>query len=250
MPTDKNKSDKAKSEGRGWRTIVWWIVFAALVASIIYSIINIFTTPWHIVGPDMGGRMKSDYIQVLSMCLLGVIIMFLPNMIEKKWQVQIPDYMHILYFIFLFCAIYLGEVRDFYYVIPYWDIILHTMSGIMLGALGFLVVKILNDSPHVRLNLSPMFVALFAFCFAVCDTFFGFNMQKFALKDGTLLIGQKALADTMGDLIADSLSALAVSVIGFITLYNGKKERENRKIRHSDKKREKAERKALRKNSK
>lgn len=75
--------------------------------------------------------------------------------------------MMFLYTIFLYCAIYLGEVKSFYYEVPHWDTILHTFSGAMLGALGFLFVTLLNKNEKVQMNLSPLFVVDFSFCFAV-----------------------------------------------------------------------------------
>ena len=80
------------------------------------------------------------------------------------------------------------------------------------------------------MSLSPVFVALFAFCFAVslgviweiyeftADCFFYTNMQKFALESGEPLVGQQALMDTMKDLVVDMAGALFVSVIGFISM--------------------------------
>jgi hypothetical protein len=40
-------------------------------------------------------------------------------------------------------------------------------------------------------------------------------MQKYRLENGRLLVGREALKDTMKDLIIDSLSALAVVLIGY-----------------------------------
>lgn len=137
--------------------------------------------------------------------------------------------MYYLYVIFLWLAIFLGEVRDFYYVIPYWDTILHTFSGIMIGFIGFSVIDILNNDID-KLTLSPFFIALFAFCFAITvgviwefyeftsDGLLGTNMQKFKLKDGTELIGRLAVSDTMEDLIVDSVAAFIASTIGYISL--------------------------------
>ena len=136
--------------------------------------------------------------------------------------------MEVVYLIFLYCAIYLGEVRNFYYVIPHWDTILHAFSGAMLGAMGFYVVSFLNDRSYV--NLSPFFVAMFAFCFAmtagaiweiyefIADGIFSLNMQKHTLENGIPLIGRDALKDTMKDIIVDALSSLAVSSAGYYQL--------------------------------
>ena len=148
-----------------------------------------------------------------------------------------PNYMHILFFVFLFCAIYLGEIRNFYYLIPFWDTILHAFSGAMLGALGFNLVSILNESERVNITLSPIFVALFAFCFALAagavweiyeytaDGLLSLNMQKFMLADGTVLAGHAALGDTMKDITVDAVSALIMAAVGYFTLEKNKGKR-------------------------
>ena len=154
-------------------------------------------------------------------------------MLEHKLKIEIPSNMLILYTIFLYSAIYLGEVKSFYYNVANWDNILHTFSGAMIGALGFSIVALLNKSEDVPMNLSPIFVALFSFCFAVTlgviwefyeftfDGLLGLNMQKFALENGTPLVGRAALTDTMVDLFVDAVGALIMSIIGYISLkYN------------------------------
>ena len=62
----------------------------------------------------------------------------------------------------------------------------------------------------IPVSMSPAFVALFTFCFALAldvlweiyeftvDALFQTNMQKYALEGGEALTGQAALQDTMG----------------------------------------------------
>lgn len=217
-----------------WKTIVGWILFITLVLSIIYSIVQIVISPSEDIAGREHEKLKSDYVLMLIQCVLGLIVMFIPSIIEKRRSIDIPNYMEVLYFIFLYCAIYLGEVRNFYYLIAHWDIILHAFSGAMLGALGFTLVSIMNDSEKVKFQLSPFFISLFAFCFALAagavwevyeysiDGIFSLNMQKFALEDGTLLVGREALVDTMQDLIVDAISALVVVIAGYLSIRKGK----------------------------
>jgi len=54
------------------------------------------------------------------------------------------------------------------------------------------------------------------------DLFLDSNMQTYALENGTPLIGQAALVDTMKDLIVDALGAFSISVIGYISLKHEK----------------------------
>lgn len=64
----------------------------------------------------------------------------------------------------------------------------------------------------IPVSMSPAFVALFTFCFALAlDVLFQTNMQKYALEGGEALTGQAALQDTMGDLIVDFIGALGIA---------------------------------------
>lgn len=210
--------------------IISAIVFGSFVFPIGFLVIKIANPDFLVTTMT---RTRSDYVLMLFQCLLGVLVLFFPNMISEKRGIRIPSRLYLLYVIFLFCAIFLGEVRNFYYIIPYWDIILHTFSGGMIAALGFSFITLLNDEENVHVKLTPFFVAFFAFNFAImlgvvweiyeytADGLLGLNMQKFALEDGTMLIGREALADTMEDLIVDGIGALVISIIGYISLkYN------------------------------
>lgn len=79
-------------------------------------------------------RSREDYVLMLLQCLLGIVAIVLPLRLIRQKTLQIPRVMLVLYIAFLYCAIFLGEVRSFYYAVPQWDTILHTMSGAMLGA--------------------------------------------------------------------------------------------------------------------
>lgn len=204
------------------------ILFVSLILCALYSFVRIFTAPEIPVNGYMHGQ--SDYVLMFIQCLLGLVVLSLPSILQRKLHMTIPNFIYIMYYIFLYCAIILGEVMNFYYVIPHWDIILHFFSGAMLGALGFILVSQLNDSEKIRVSLSPAFVALFAFCFAlscgavwevyefVFDGVLGLNMQKFITASGEVLTGHLALRDTMTDLIVDAAAAALIACIGYARL--------------------------------
>ncbi len=211
---------------RNWGKVFTIAVLISFVAPIGYLVMRIFAQD----TTDSVGRGREDYVLMLLQCLLGIAAIVVPIAMMRRWDVEIPRMMFLLYIGFLYCAIFLGEVRSFYYTVPQWDTVLHTCSGAMLGALGFSMIAIFNNTERIPMNLSPLFVAVFAFCFALAlgavweiyefsmDAFFGTNMQKFALDDGTPLVGQAALQDTMKDMIVDTLGALIMSVVGYISL--------------------------------
>ena len=218
------------------RKLIAFILFLTLIFSVIFSLVRFFTAPQEIAENEPYEKVKSDYLLMFTQCLLGLIVMSLPTVITHKLRLMVPNAMCILYYVFLYCAIFLGEIFSFYYLIPRWDLYLHAMSGAMLGALGFILVDWLNKDEHVKLSMSPFFVSLFAFSFALAvgglweiyefafDSLLGLNMQKFRLEDGSVLIGREALRDTMWDIIIDAIAAASVAILGFFTSLKRKKE--------------------------
>ena len=200
---------------RDWKSIIAKFVILSFILPISYIIYRIIVSPTANTENIEGLRVKTDYILMLLQCLLGIVAFFMPNIITRKTKIVIPSNMYIVYVVFLYAAIFLGEIGNFFYRIIHWDTILHICSGAMLGALGFSFVNILNKNEKVHVELAPIFVALFALGFAITlgvlweiyeftfDGLLGVNMQKFALEDGTQLVGRAALADTMEDLIVD-----------------------------------------------
>lgn len=222
MMEKDNKLDKGKNA-------LLAVVFVLLVASIIYAFYMLFQAPSG-TAENAGERMKSDYVLMILQCTFGALVIFLPRRVEDRFEVDIPNLIEIIYIIFLFLAIYLGEVQNFYYLFPNWDTILHFFSAGMLGAVGFLLVDFLTGIEKLNLRLTPGFVSFFAFCFAItsgvvweiyeffADGILGTNMQKFMTYEGEILNGREAVRDTMEDLIVDALGSLLVVMIGYIYL--------------------------------
>lgn len=218
-----------KKNPKSAREILGRVLFISLALSVIYAFIRFLMAPESAPAGQEYTKVKSDYLLMVTQCVLGLAVMSLPSMLNKRWKLAIPHFIYVLYYLFLYCAVFLGEVFEFYYLVPHWDTILHFFSGAMLGALGFVLVDILNRDSHVRVQLSPLFVSLFAFSFALaagavweiyefaCDGLLSLNMQKYALSDGAEKIGRAALQDTMKDIIFDALAALGVSVLGYLS---------------------------------
>lgn len=219
-----------KKQKKGAREILGLILFVSLALSAAFSLVRFLGAPESLAPDAPYQKVKSDYLLMLVQCLLGLAVMSLPSAIARRWKLGIPHFIYILYYAFLYCAVFLGEVFEFYYVVPHWDTILHFFSGAMLGALGFILVDLLNREEKVRVKLSPLFVALFAFCFALaagavweiyeyaCDALMGLNMQKYATEQGVQLVGRAALRDTMKDIIFDALAALLVAAAGYFSI--------------------------------
>jgi len=201
-----------------------------LLTSVIHIAIKLISVSSVEATSGRDIKLINDYILMLTQCLSGIVVLLLPGIIQRKLKITIPPGMLAAFAIFMFCGVYLGEVHYFYYRVPHWDTLLHTFSGFALAAVGVSIVGLLNKSTTAPVSLSPGFVAIFAFCFAVAagtvweiyeyavDTIANLNMQKYLLESGEALVGQAALADTMKDIIVDSLGAMVFSVISYVSM--------------------------------
>ncbi len=225
----ENKTRKAKKEKNPVEGLLFKFVNITMWASVVIITYLMIKAPVAVTA-DMPEYIhpKAYYTLMLSESILGCIVMQAARKIQG-W-ITIPSWMLIPFIIFLYCAIFLGEVRMFYYRVGNWDTFLHFFSAGMLGSLAFSIVSVLNQSDRVPMHLSPAFVAIFAFCFAVAcgaiweiyeftfDGILGLNMQKFMLEDGTPLVGREALSDTMKDIITDVAGAGVVALGGYFAM--------------------------------
>lgn len=163
---------------------------------------------------------KGQWINAF-LVLAIMVITLAPAMLGRQFRVHIPPEFQILAVIFVFAALFLGEIRNYYERIWWWDIALHTSSGLLMGILGFLLVYVLNESEHTEIHMRPHFVALFAFLFAVAvgalweifefamDQIVGTTMQKPMFGDPS------GLTDSMWDMIVNTVGALVICALGW-----------------------------------
>ena len=114
-------------------------------------------------------------------CILTLILFFIPTIIERQFKVEIPDELEMIILIFIFSAEILGELNSFYTRIPGWDTMLHTINGFIMGAIGLSLIDLLNKNKNINIKLSPISVAIVSFCFlfliGVLWEFFEFGMD-------------------------------------------------------------------------
>ena len=133
--------------------------------------------------------LKGNFENVF-LCILTLVLFLVPTFIERKIHVDLPDTLEIIIMLFIFAAEILGEIQAYYITFPYWDTMLHTLNGFLCAAIGFALVDILNRSERFSIQLSPIFLAITAFCFSMTigvlweffectmDQFFFLDMQK------------------------------------------------------------------------
>ncbi len=120
-------------------------------------------------------------------CVLSLILFLAPAFITANFGIEFPSTLEIIVLLFIFAAEILGEIQCYYIIFPYWDVMLHTINGFLCAACGFGLVDILNKNPKIKFNLSPLFLAMTAFCFSmtigVFWEFFEFGCDMVLHKD-------------------------------------------------------------------
>lgn len=126
----------------------------------------------------------------MFVCVLSLVLFCVPMMIERSLDIDIPPVMEGIIYCFIFAAEILGEINSFYTIIPGWDTMLHTINGFLVAAVGFSLVDLFNRSERFSFKLSPLFLAIVAFCFSMtvgvlweffefgADQMMGTDMQK------------------------------------------------------------------------
>lgn len=127
--------------------------------------------------------------EAVFLCVLTLFLFLVPFFIDKKLKIDLPTPLEIVILLFIFAAEILGEIQNFYGIFPYWDMLLHTLNGFLCGAIGFSLIDILNENKNKKktFKLSPIYVALVAFCFSmtigVLWEFFEYGVDKLMKYD-------------------------------------------------------------------
>jgi len=169
--------------GRMWKAIQmelrehkssFVVYFVLRIAVIIMMILQIY---------------NKNYENVF-LCVLTLFLFIVPSFVQVNFKIELPTTLEIIILLFIFAAEILGEISSYYIKYPLWDTILHTINGFLAAAIGFSMVDILSHNEKIKFDLSPLFMAIVAFCFSMTigivweffefgmDTLLGYDMQK------------------------------------------------------------------------
>jgi len=157
--------------------IVYWVLRLLVIAVMVMQMFN------------------RNYENVF-LCILTLVLLMLPSFFQVNFKIELPTGLEIVILIFIFAAEILGEISSYYVRYPGWDTILHAVNGFLMAAIGFSLVDVLNRHKKVKFDLSPVFMAVVAFCFSMTigviweffecgmDILFGLDMQKDTIVNG------------------------------------------------------------------
>ncbi|WP_297212157.1 hypothetical protein [uncultured Flavonifractor sp.] len=140
------------------------------------------------------------------LCVLTLFLFTLPSFLERAIRIDIPNTLEIIILLFIFAAEILGEIRAYYVTFPYWDTMLHTLNGFLCAAIGFSLLDILNRDERLTFSLSPVYLALVAFCFSMT---IGVLWEFFEC-----LMDQLFLLDMQKDTVVHSIGSVMLDPAG------------------------------------
>jgi len=125
----------------------------------------------------------------------SLALTFVPEIFTYISKVKIPIGARVFYTLFLFCSQFLGSFLGAYSYFSWWDVILHSISGVFIGYVA-LIIMITADRKGILFKEHKIgLVTLFIFAIGMAsagvweiieftgDTFFGTNAQLGSLQD-------------------------------------------------------------------
>ena len=155
-----------------------------------------------------------------STILLGSValaVTFLPYKKIRGEVLHFPVEFEFAMAFFIVLTLVLGEGAGFYEKFWWWDIFLHSFSGMVFAFIGFLIIYALYIKEEIK--SSTIVIALFTFSLSLAiGALWEIIEFSIDLIFGDLLLQkmQPNALDTMQDIISDAVGAIFVSAIGYI----------------------------------
>jgi hypothetical protein len=159
----------------------------------------------------------------LTLAVIGLTLV--PAFVWRRYRVYLPPELQLISAAFIFLSLFLGSARDYYYRYWWWDIVLHTGSGFLLGVVGFVAIYLLNQTDRLPREVRPAFRCFFGVTFAVTLGVL-WEIFEFAVDsmwpEVNMQSNETGVADTMYDLIVDTIGAVAVALMGWAYYKTGR----------------------------
>lgn len=176
--------------------------------AVLFEIILIVTAIISIVT----GQWKN-----LTLTLLAIVCLTLPFLISRIANIKnivLPSSFQSISIVFVFLAQYLGEIKKFYQIFWWWDLLLHAIFGSYLVIIALYSLRgTIRKGQEITKQRFTLFAIIFAFSFSIA---LGTLWEIFEFA-GDYLFETKmvkgGIEDTSTDLLIKVLAAFVTSII-------------------------------------
>ncbi|MCU4740701.1 hypothetical protein [Natronoglomus mannanivorans] len=145
-----------------------------------------------------------------------LLVTFVPTLLRRRYDLPFDAglvlWITVVVFLHSLGSVYLYD-QTFW-----WHNVTHPLSATLVGAIGYVVIRTLDelrDDIHLPLELTPWFVVLFVVSFGVFWEIGEFAMDALAATTGLQMpLSQHGLADTMTDLVFNTIGSILVAFWG------------------------------------
>lgn len=157
------------------------------------------------------GIVISDF-RIMFISMLVLFLYLFINYIDIIFSLNISFKLKLFIYFFLFCSEILGEVFDFYSIIPFWDNILHFLSSILFVYVGYLIFKTFIGT----MNCDILFILFsFMFCFSISIAV----LWEFVEYSSDMLLNSDMQKDNFVDNINTTLFSSVNNTISINNIY-------------------------------
>jgi hypothetical protein len=161
----------------------------------------------------------------IFLTLTVMLLTLLPAFVTRRKRIIIPPEFQFFAALFVFLSLFLGSAFNFYYKYWWWDIVLHTSSGFLLGIIGFITLFVMNRTDRLPAAIKPSFLCFFGVTFAVTLgvlwEIFEFTVDRI-WPWVNMQSNETGVVDTMKDLIVDTIGAVVVALMAYAYLKTGR----------------------------
>lgn len=138
----------------------------------------------------------------LLLAFVTLLLVLVPEFVERifRCRISLPVY---LFALFYAIGAMLGHCHKFYYLISWWDKMLHVFGGVMFALLGLYLFERFSGADGKRVLFAAIFSLCFSMAVAVLWEFVEFGADRFLgmdMQDDTIItsITSYLLGESMG----------------------------------------------------
>lgn len=164
----------------------------------------------------------SDNKEILSLTILALVCTSLPfiiSFIAYKKKLLLPPNFQLFSVLFLFLALYLGEIRNFYNNYWWWDLFLHSLFGCYIVIVSLHIIKgVIRKEVEITKKRFALFSIIFASSFTIS---LGTLWELFEFS-GDFLFKKEMIKGGLEDTATDLLVTVGAVFITSLICYKSK----------------------------
>jgi len=170
------------------------------------------------------GELIGSTVSVFISSVAIYLTTYLPKILKRK-DMKISNTLYWIILLSILFSMGGGFIFRFYEIFNYYDTIVHFLNGGIIVVISFAVIKYFVEDSNDHIPLIIFVAVLMSLSLGtlweiyefLIDVIFGSNMQRYKdVHTNIEFIGQKALMDTMIDLIVDTLGAILAGILLYI----------------------------------